>query len=104
MREHPLTGVLFPVCDGKRHGYGLRVFSTGVQYEGQWELDQMQVPARRVVSCRVVSCRIVATLHHCSRAPDPCPLDVPSRPVTQVRVTRGLAQPPPPAQRSTASA
>ena len=74
MREHPLTGVLFPVCDGKRHGYGLRVFSTGVQYEGQWELDQMQVPA-----CRVVACRGVSTLHHCSLEPDPCPLDVPSR-------------------------
>ena len=32
------TGKL-PLCDGKRHGVGLRVWSTGVRYEGQWVED-----------------------------------------------------------------
>jgi hypothetical protein len=31
VRKHPSTGVSFPVCDGKRHGFGLRVFSNGDQ-------------------------------------------------------------------------
>lgn len=38
---NPSTGLQFPVCDGKRHGFGTRVWSDGTRYEGQWKEDEM---------------------------------------------------------------
>ena len=40
-RKHHITGVNYPVCDAKRYGFGLRVWSNGSKYEGQWENDKM---------------------------------------------------------------
>lgn len=37
--ENPIP---LPLCDGKRHGTGVRVWSTGTRYEGQWVEDKMQ--------------------------------------------------------------
>lgn len=33
------SGKLLPLLDGKRHGFGVRVFSNGSRYEGQWDGD-----------------------------------------------------------------
>jgi hypothetical protein len=30
-----------PLCDGKRHGTGIRVWTSGAKYEGQWDEDRM---------------------------------------------------------------
>jgi hypothetical protein len=30
-----------PICDGKRHGTGVRVWTNGARYEGQWREDRM---------------------------------------------------------------
>lgn len=30
-----------PLTDGHRHGFGIRVFTSGTRYEGQWENDRM---------------------------------------------------------------
>lgn len=35
------TSVPLPLCDGKRHGTGIRVWSNGARYEGQWVEDKM---------------------------------------------------------------
>jgi hypothetical protein len=37
------TGSL-PLCDGKRHGAGIRVWSTGARFEGQWVEDKIHGP------------------------------------------------------------
>jgi len=34
-------GVLVPAADGKRHGRGIRVWSNGARYEGDWFQDRM---------------------------------------------------------------
>ncbi len=30
-----------PLCDGKRHGTGIRVWTNGARYEGQWLNDKI---------------------------------------------------------------
>lgn len=39
--RHVLTDVPFPVCDGLRHGFGLRVWSNGNRFQGQWQHGKM---------------------------------------------------------------
>jgi hypothetical protein len=34
-------GILVPAADGKRHGRGIRVWSSGARYEGDWFQDKM---------------------------------------------------------------
>lgn len=39
--HHAKVGVLRPVADGKRHGQGVRVWSDGSRYEGDWFQDRI---------------------------------------------------------------
>jgi hypothetical protein len=38
---HKKSHGTFPVCDGKKHGFGVRVYVDGTRYEGQWEEEKM---------------------------------------------------------------
>ena len=39
LRSTKLEGMVkMPLCNGHRHGYGVRVFSNGAKYEGCWEV------------------------------------------------------------------
>ena len=41
LRGNVPGGVNLPLLDGKRHGFGRRVWSNGNQYEGQWVEERM---------------------------------------------------------------
>lgn len=40
-RINPYSLVDFPEADGKRHGFGVRVWANGAKYQGQWDDDKM---------------------------------------------------------------
>lgn len=41
-RHRTLDGeVKMPLCDNARHGFGVRVWASGVRYEGEWRDDRM---------------------------------------------------------------
>ena len=43
-KKKSISNAQLPACDGKRHGIGIRVWTNGAKYEGQWVEDKMHGP------------------------------------------------------------
>ena len=41
VRPNPVTYLDFPFYDNLRHGFGLRVWTNGSKYQGQWKVGMM---------------------------------------------------------------
>lgn len=44
IKTDKITETDVPVANGKRHGFGLRVFANGARYKGSWDNDKMDGP------------------------------------------------------------
>lgn len=47
-KVNKITEIEMPVANGKRHGFGLRVFANGARYKGSWNNDKMDGPGELV--------------------------------------------------------